>query len=134
MSNRFVCWRLLFRLETKEKASRKLEEVRQTFGRELKVLTNERYWKDPTHWDCTMTTPAVGNSPAEIAFDCLVLAARLGNGWYVLGPGGQGDLQTFSGVFNAPPRGSGSSYLSGLDWASFDLLTPADETEIPEST
>jgi hypothetical protein len=124
LCKRSVCWRLLFRVKTKEKASQKLEEVRQTFGRELEVLTNERYWKDPTLWDCSITTPAAGSSPAEIAFDCLVLAARLGNGWYLLGPGGGGDLQVFSGVFNAPPRGSGTCYIKGLDWASFDLLAP----------
>ncbi len=121
-----ISWRLLFRVKSQAKALRKIDEVRQAFGRDIEVSVCERYWKDESLWECSAQVPATNGSAADIAFDCLVLAARLGNGWYILGLGGDGRLQVFSGVFDA--NRSGRPHLTGLEWASFDLAPPGTET------
>jgi hypothetical protein len=117
-----ISWRLMFRVKNATKALRKLEEVRQAFGRDINVDASKRYWKDESLWECSVQVPGATGSAAEIVFDCLVLAARLGNGWYVLGLGGDGGLDVFSGVFDA--NGSGRPHVAGLEWASFDFIPP----------
>jgi hypothetical protein len=121
-----IGWRLMFRVKNREKAQRKIEEVRQTFGRDIEVSTSERYWEDESLWDCWVRVPGANGSPADLVFDCLVLAARLGSGWYIDGLGGDGDLAVFNGVFDASR--SGRPHVSGLVWASFDLIAPRSET------
>jgi hypothetical protein len=119
-----ISWRLLFRVKNRTKAQRKIEEVRQAFGRGIEVTESKRYWKDESLWECSMSVQGESGSRADIVFDCLVLAARLGNGWYILGLGGDGGLQVFSGVFDA--HQSGTPYVAGLEWASFDLNPPSN--------
>jgi hypothetical protein len=70
--------------------------------------------------------PGLDGSTAEIVFDCLVLAARLGTGWLILGPGPGGEIQVFEGVFNV--GGSSRPHISGLKWGSFELVSPCTET------
>ncbi|QEH38756.1 hypothetical protein OJF2_73620 [Aquisphaera giovannonii] len=114
-----IHWRLLFRVKDRDKAHRRVEEVRRVLAREIEATRIERYWKDEAFWDCNLNTPGVAGHAAEVAFDCLMLANRLGNGWYLLGPGGQGELVVFEGVFDV--RTSGRPYVPGLEWASFSL-------------
>jgi hypothetical protein len=121
-----IGWRLMFRVKNHEKALRKIEEVRQTFGRDIELSTSERYWKDESLWDCWVRVPGANGSAADLVFDCLVLAARLGSGWYIDGLGGDGDLAVFNGVFDASR--SGRPHVSGLVWASFDLIALRCET------
>ncbi len=116
-----ISWRLMFGVKTGTKALSKIEEVRRAFERDIEVSVCERYWKDQSLWDCQIRVVALGSSNAEIVFDCLMLASRLGNGWSILGLGENIPLQSFSGVFNANPRGTGTPSLLGLDWASFEL-------------
>jgi len=120
-----IHWRLLLRVKNGYKADRKIEEVRQLFARDTETTTSERYWKDKALWDCRLETPGVTGYAAEVAFDCLVLASRLGNGWYLLGPGGTGDLEIFEGVFDV--HRTGTPYDMGLEWASFSLNPRATE-------
>lgn len=121
-----ISWRLLFRVKNQTKALRKIEEVRQAFGRDIEVSANERYWKDQSLWECSFRVLGANGSAADIVFDCLVLAARLGNGWYILGLGGDGGLQSFSGVFDQ--HRTGTPYITGLEWASFDMIPPSTDT------
>jgi hypothetical protein len=93
------------------------------FARDIEVTGSERYWKDEALWDCGLDIAGRSDRAAEVAFDCLVLANRLGNGWYILGPGGAGELVVFEGVFDA--NRSGTPYLTGLEWASFSLCRVA---------
>jgi hypothetical protein len=121
-----ISWRLMFCVKNRTKALRKIEEVRQAFGRDIEVSASERYWKDESLWECSVQVQGANGSAADIVFDCLVLAARLGNGWYILGLGGDGGLQVFSGVFDA--NRSGRPHLTGLEWASFDLHPACTDT------
>jgi hypothetical protein len=121
-----ISWRLLFRVKNPTKALRKIEEVRQAFGRDIEVSANERYWKDQNLWECSFQVVGANGSAAGIVFDCLVLAARLGNGWYILGLGGDGGLQSFSGVFDG--HRTGTPCIMGLEWGAFDLVPPSTDT------
>jgi hypothetical protein len=114
-----IHWRLLLRVKNRIKADRKIEEVRRLFARDIEVTVSERYWKDEALWDCGLNTPVGSGDAAEVAFDCLVLANRLGNGWYIRGPGGAGEMVVFAGVFDA--HQTGTAYLAGLEWASFSV-------------
>ncbi len=114
-----VHWRLLFRTRDRTKAEKLLERVRQAFDVPLDVSVFDPYWKDKDLWECSFAIEVTGLSQAEIAFTCLTLANRLGNGWYLLGPGGSNPLQVFEGIFNA--NRSSSVYIIGVDWASFSL-------------
>jgi hypothetical protein len=121
-----IGWRLMFRVKDRAKAVRRIEEVRRAFGRDIEVSTSERYWKDEGLWDCWVRVAAADGSAADLVFDCLVLAARLGSGWYIGGLGGDGGLAVFNGVFDASR--SGRPHVAGLVWASFDLIAPPSET------
>src|SRR5438132_425023 len=121
-----ISWRLMFRVKNRTKALRKIDEVRQAFGRDMGVSASERYGKDESLWECSVQVPGTNGSAADIVFDCLVLAARLGKGWYILGLGGDGGLQVFSGVFDA--HRTGTPHVTGLEWASFDLIPPRTDT------
>ena len=116
----------MFRVKNREKALRKIEEVRKAFGRDLDDSRSERYRNDEGLWDCSVQVPGCDGSAAEIAFDCLVLAARVATGWLILGPGVNGDLRVFEGVFNL--GGSSRPHISGLEWASFELSFPCTVT------
>jgi hypothetical protein len=120
-----IGWRLMFRVKDRTKALRKVEEVRQAFGRDIEFSTSERYWKDESLWDCSVRVPGANGSAADLVFDCLVLAARLGSGWFIDGLGGDGGLAVFNGVFDASR--SGRPHVAGLVWASFDLIAPRSE-------
>ncbi len=126
-----ISWRLMFRVKNQAKALRKIEEVRQAFGREIEFSASERYWKDESLWDCSVQVPAADGSAAEVVFDCLVLAARLGNGWYILGLGGDGDPLVLSGVFDS--HQTGIRHISGLEWASFDLFPRREASELTQA-
>jgi hypothetical protein len=116
-----ISWRLLFRVKNQTKALlRKIEEVRRAFDRDIEVSAIERYWKNHDLWECSLHVVGANGSAADIVFDCLVHAARLGNGWYILGLGGDGGLQSFSGVFDG--HRTGTPCIMGLEWGSFDLV------------
>ncbi len=114
-----VHWRLLFRTRERTKAEKLLERVRHAFDVPIELSVFEPYWKDEDLWECSFSIKVAGGSDAEIAFTCLNLANRLGNGWYLLGPGGKDPLQIFEGIFNA--NSSSSVTIMGVDWASFSL-------------
>jgi len=116
----------MFRVKNRDKALRKIQEVRLAFGRELADTKIERYWKDESLWDCSVQVPGRDGAAAEIAFDCLVIAARLGSGWLILGPGVGGDLRVFEGVFKV--GGCSRPHISGLVWAHFELISQCTET------
>jgi hypothetical protein len=118
---------LFFRVKNHTKALRKIDEVRRAFGRDLKIAVDERYWKDKNLWECSFWVEGADGSAADVVLDCLVLAARLGNGWYVLGLGGDGAVENFGGVLNGSQ--GGRPHIMGLEWASFDLISPRTEGE-----
>lgn len=112
-------WRLLLRVKNRSKADRTIDEVRRLFAREVALTECVRYWKDDSLWDCSFRTAGGRGSPADLVYDCLVLAGRLGNGWFLVGPGGDGALTVFDGVFDV--NRSGQAGILGLEWASFCL-------------
>jgi hypothetical protein len=120
-----IYWGLMFRLKDHAKALRKIEQVRQAFGRLIEVSGCERYRKDQGLWDCNVHIRAHAGSAAEVVFDCLVLAARLGTGWYIVGPGEDGSYSVFDGVFNVSQ--SGRPHVSGLEWGNFSLYRTDNE-------
>jgi len=121
-----ISWRLMFRVKDRANALRKIDEVGRAVGREIEASTCERYWKDESLWECSVRVPMANGSAAELLFDCVVLAIRLGSGWRIDGLGRDGDLAVFYGVFNAGP--SCRPHVAGLAWGSFDLIAPPEET------
>jgi hypothetical protein len=102
-----------------------IEKVRQAFGRDLEMTTDERYWKDRNLWEYSFWVLGAHGSAAEVVFDCLVLAARLGNGWYILGLDARRGPESMSGVFEE--HQGGKPCIIGLEWASFDLIPTRTE-------
>jgi hypothetical protein len=120
-----IHWRLFLRVRDRIKAEKSLERVRQALDVSLVVSVFEPYWKDKDLWECSFSIDVTGGSDADVAFTCLTLANRLGNGWYLLGPGGNYPLEVFEGILSV--NHSSTAYIAGLDWASFSLApTGAD--------
>ena len=111
----------MLRVRNRIKAESVLEKVRQAFDVPIDISVLEPYWKDENLWECWFSVEVTGGSDAEVAFTCLILAHRLGNGWYILGPGGRYTLQVFEGIFDV--KQSPSVYIMGVDWASFSLVS-----------
>jgi hypothetical protein len=87
-------------------------------GRDLRVTTCERYWKIPELWTCSAECALTSSAATEQIAECLLLASRLANGWYVLGPHllPDGAIEHFEGVFN---RREPAVAAGRLDWAEF---------------
>lgn len=100
-----------------------IERVRQALDVPLEVSVFEPYWKVQYLRECSFAIELAGGTDAEVAFTCLILANRLGNGWYILGPGRNDPLQVYVGDFNA--NRFSSIHIIGVDWASFSLA-PGD--------
>ncbi len=123
-----VSWRLMFRVKDRRKALGRIEEVRNALGVDVEVTVCEQYWKIPDLWECSLRTPEIDRSIPKAVFDCLTLANRLGNGWYLLGPLVKDDvLIVFEGVFGV--QNSGTPYIAGLDWGSFSIISLQAEEE-----
>jgi hypothetical protein len=118
-----IHWRLLLQVDGPDKARRKAEEIRRALGRDGELIVGERYWKEDALWECSLKMPSGGDSPAEVVFDCLKLASRIGRGWWITGMGADGDLSELGGVLDV--RKSSTSMIPGLSWASFDLVIGA---------
>lgn len=117
-----VAWRLMFRVKDRRKARGRIVEVRKAFGIDLEVTTCEQYWKLPELWECSVTGPECDRAVPEAAFDCLLLANKLGNGWYLLGPlVRDGALVVFTGVLDV--RNSSTPYIPRLEWGSFSVIS-----------
>lgn len=120
MPGALLHFRLLFAVNDAEKAGRRLREVARAIGPDAEGVVVGRYWKDGRLWEATIGVAGIVGSPAEVAFECLIRAARLGHGWIISGPGGDGRLDGFAGVLDT--GGPGRSAILGLEWASFALI------------
>lgn len=120
MSGALLRFRLLFAANDAEKAGRKLREATRAVGPDVEGVVVGRYWKDGRLWEATIGLTGIVGSPAEVAFECLIRAARLGQGWIITGPGGDGRLDGLDGVLDT--GGPGRSAIQGLEWASFALI------------
>lgn len=123
----YVSWRLMFRVKDRHKAQRRIEEVQKAFDVDVKVRTCKQYWELPELWECSLDTPESDRAVHEAVFDCLVLANRLGNGWYLLGPlVKDGILGIFDGIFDVQ-KNSSTPYVAGLEWGSFSIISHRSE-------
>ncbi len=118
----------MLRVRNRIKAEKVIERIRHALDLPLDVSVLQPYWKDKSLWECCCSIEITGASEAEIAFTCLILAHRLGNGWYVMGLGGNDPLLVFNGIFDV--KRSPSVYVLGVDWAHFELT----RSDRPSST
>lgn len=122
-----VRWRFFLRVKNREKALRLVErEILPRLGSDCRFVSDEKYWKIPELWECVIEQRLDWRSDAEVAFDVLVTADRLGTGWYVCGPSDEGPWH-FDGVLAS--KANGRPKVTGLDWAHFDVASEAS----PES-
>jgi hypothetical protein len=123
---REMWWTLMFRVDTREQAERELAIASELSGLSLQPGVCERYYKIPELWRCTATAAFTAGSVAEQVTQSLLIANRLGIGWYCLGPylRDDGTLEHFEGIYNM----SGSNTkMPGLEWANFEVdCTPRD--------
>lgn len=122
----YIHWRLMFRVKDERKARGRIEKVRQALELDVEVVQCEPYWKIAGLWVCLLKTPLLEKPVADTVLDCLTLAGRLANGWYVLGTTvNDGVLTFFDGVFDAK-RGS-TPYIAGFEWGWFNVRSETSE-------
>lgn len=116
-----ISWCLMFRVKDLRKAQVRVEKVREAFGTEVEVRSCNQYWKLPELWDCQLETGEMDKPIPEAICDCLLLAGKIGNGWFLLGPLiKDGVLVVFKGVFGT--QNSGTPYIAGFEWGSFSII------------
>src|SRR5579884_3889471 len=116
-----VQWRLMFRVANRAAFDKCLARVLPLLGGGCEAGEGRSYWKMPELWECGVTAPATGASPAEQVLGCLLAAQRLASGWYILGTLSAECAEGFGGVFAAGQSGA-ASRIPGLEWASFDVV------------
>jgi hypothetical protein len=116
--------RLMFRVKNRDKAMKEFGRAEEILGRKLELAGLERYWKIPELWDCRSRLTVETQTEAEQIEHYLLLANRLANGWYVLGPHYSWPDQRLDGFEGTFKKGQSHSRLSSLDWAHFDMTRP----------
>lgn len=116
-----VYWRLMFRVKSQAKYEKCLAKILPLLGNGATATEGKPYWKIPGIWESTVTVPAPAGSVAEVIFNLLSVAFRLGSGWYISGLLTPNSATGFSGVLTPGKNGCVSDSILGLEWASFDL-------------
>lgn len=117
-----ILWRLMFRVANRAAFERCLARTLPLLGTGSEADEGHPYWKIPELWECNVVCPLPEGSVAEQVLTCILVAQRLATGWYILGSLSIESVVGFTGVFSrSSPNGSFST-VTGLEWASFDVI------------
>jgi hypothetical protein len=128
-----IHWRLMLRVNDRRALDKCLARILPLVGDGVEVGDCKSYWKDPDLWECNLVSPVAVGSTAEQVLACLLIAMRLGTGWYILGSLSDESADGFSGVFNAKGQGSASGAAIGLEWASFDFVSTGSAERVADT-
>src|ERR1700741_4722470 len=86
-----IVWQVHVRAKREDSARRVLQRLIDALGRSVEERSVERYWKIPEQYVLRFTTPLEAATPPEAVFQTMLVAQRIGSGWFVTGPHGHGD-------------------------------------------
>ena len=81
-----LVWHLIVAAGNDRAVRRILERVLAAIGGTAEIRAIERYYKEPGQFSIRFTTPLKTATPADVVFQALTDAQRLGAGWIVNGP------------------------------------------------
>jgi hypothetical protein len=81
-----IHWLIFLRVKSKEKADRLLSRFTQAIGREITVRECERYWKDPSLFRVTLTSPLSTEELSTAVPETLQVCWRIARRWTLVAP------------------------------------------------
>jgi hypothetical protein len=120
-----LSWRVLFKVQNKENALRKLKEIEENLQQPLTIQACQKYWKFPETFECVFTTPVVAETNADIVYETLLMMQKLGYNWMINGPHLlENDQIEFDSILDSR---WGKILIAGLEWAHVDLYSDNEE-------
>jgi len=114
-------WRLMFRVGDRKAFDTSIKPILLLIGSECELKDCREYWKNPDLWECTIETPACGESVADQILQVLLIAFRIASGWTIMGSLDEESAEGFGGLFDV--RNSVcKSHCLGLEWGEFQIV------------